>query len=177
MNTQSNTIMRVQKRKKLQAVNAFGGKCCICGYNKCIEVLGFHHVDKTTKEEEPSYIIMRWSFNRVKKELDKCILVCANCHGEIHAKEKEGINIDLRNYVKPWLNKKCKYCQIDFTTKDDEQKYCSHNCMHYSRRKGSRPSAEELSSLMKTTNWTQLGRMFGVSDNAVRKWAKKYELI
>ena len=177
MDIQSEKIMRVQRRKKMHAVNAFGGKCCICGYDKCISVLGFHHLDKSTKEEEPSYIIMRWSFERAKKELDKCILVCANCHGEIHAKEKEGLNVDLLNYVKPWLNKTCEYCKKEYSTKDEEQKFCSHNCMHYSQRKIERPNKEELIELMKTTNWTQLGKMFGVSDNAVRKWAKGYSLI
>jgi predicted Zn-dependent protease with MMP-like domain len=40
-----------------------------------------------------------------------------------------------------------------------------------------KPTKEELTELIKTINWTQLGKMFGVSDNGVRNWAKKYELI
>ena len=177
MSKDSERIMKTQRKKKINAVNAFGGKCSICGYDKCMGALEFHHLDKKVKENHPAYIVTRWSFKRAKKELEKCILVCANCHREIHFKEKEGMSLELLNYVKPWLDLKCEYCRKEFSTKDENQKFCGHNCMHYAQRKVTNPSKEELSSLMKTTNWTQLGRMFGVSDNAVRKWAKKYELI
>ena len=51
------------------------------------------------------------------------------------------------------------------------------NCSHFSQRKAERPSKEELAELIRNTNWTQLGRMFKVSDNSVRKWAKQYGLI
>src|SRR5690606_19418515 len=108
MSKNSEEVMRAQKRKKQHAVDMFGSECSICGYNKCLEALEFHHLDKSTKEEKPSYIIMRWSWERVKKELDKCILVCSNCHKEIHAKEKEGISYDLRNYLRPWISKECE---------------------------------------------------------------------
>jgi len=51
------------------------------GYDKCLGSLDFHH--KIAKD--PNWKKMKnWSFERVKKELDKCILVCKNCHGEIH---------------------------------------------------------------------------------------------
>lgn len=169
--------MRAQKKKKLIAVEAFGGECCICGYNKCTEALDFHHLDKSEKEESPSYIIMRWSFEKAKKELDKCILVCANCHREIHANEKENISIELQRYYRPWIDKTCKCCEKEFTTKNINQIYCSVTCNKLDIRKVERPSKEMLEELMKTTNWTQLGRMFKVSDNGVRKWAKAYGLI
>lgn len=60
-----------------------GGKCIVCGYNTCISSLEFHHRDATKKD----YIISTaWKKDKeiVKIELDKCDLVCANCHGEIH---------------------------------------------------------------------------------------------
>lgn len=174
----SEIVMRAQKRKKTHAVNSFGGSCQICGYNKCTEALEFHHLNKNEKEEEPAYVIMRWSWERAKKELDKCILVCSNCHREIHAELKNGINSELKNYVKPWVTKKCKYCYCNFDTKDGEQKFCSSNCYQFSQRKVKRPSKEQLKELIECkTTWVQLGKMFGVSDNAVRKWAKKYKLI
>ena len=69
------------KRNKQKAVDYKGGKCCICGYNKCLASLDFHHV----KDKDPKWETMRgWSFDNIKSELDKCILVCRNCHGEIH---------------------------------------------------------------------------------------------
>lgn len=60
-----------------------GGKCKICGYNRCQDALDFHHLDSTTKE----YGIAKSSksFKTKKSELDKCILICSNCHRELHA--------------------------------------------------------------------------------------------
>jgi hypothetical protein len=63
----------------------FGGKCSICGYDKCMDALQFHHLDPTEKE----YALgTRRQFNLdfLRKEMAKCVLVCANCHAEIHAK-------------------------------------------------------------------------------------------
>jgi DNA-directed RNA polymerase subunit RPC12/RpoP len=55
--------------------------------------------------------------------------------------------------------------------------YCSPACRQFAQRKVTRPSAEELRQLMVDVgNWTALGQLFGVSDNAVRKWAKRYGL-
>jgi hypothetical protein len=55
--------------------------------------------------------------------------------------------------------------------------YCSPSCRQFAQRKVARPSADELRQLMQEIgNWTALGEMFGVSDNAVRKWAKRYGL-
>ena len=60
-----------------------GGKCQICGYNKCANALEFHHLDPTLKDFTISGGTR--SFNSLKSEVDKCILVCSNCHREIHA--------------------------------------------------------------------------------------------
>ena len=72
-----------RKRKKKTLVEYKGGKCQCCGYSKCIEALEFHHLDPNIK----SFTISgkSKSFNSLKSEVDKCILVCSNCHKEIHA--------------------------------------------------------------------------------------------
>lgn len=68
---------------KQRAVEYKGGKCVKCGYDKCLASLDFHHEDPTQKD--PNWRKMRsWKFEKIKDELDKCILVCRNCHGEIH---------------------------------------------------------------------------------------------
>jgi predicted HNH restriction endonuclease len=76
-----------KRRKKIRemAIKYKGGKCEICGYSKCIEALEFHHVNTTGKDFSISDKGYTRSWEKVKKELDKCILVCANCHREIHA--------------------------------------------------------------------------------------------
>jgi hypothetical protein len=58
-----------------------GGKCFLCGYNKCTRALGFHHRNKSDKTFVLSRHGVAWS--KLKVELDKCDLLCANCHMEI----------------------------------------------------------------------------------------------
>ena len=68
----SAAVMKAQKRKKQFAIEQFGGKCQICGYDKCRDVMHFHHIDPSQKLYNPSYIILRWSWDRVIEELKKC---------------------------------------------------------------------------------------------------------
>lgn len=79
-------IEAVQKRRdklKELAIQYKGGRCSVCGYDRCIGALEFHHVDPSVKEFGIGNGNTR-SFESLKKEIDKCILVCANCHREIH---------------------------------------------------------------------------------------------
>jgi hypothetical protein len=69
------------RKNKIKAVEYKGGKCCICGYNKCMAGLDFHHPG----EKDVNWKRMRsWSFDKIKDELDRCILVCRNCYAELH---------------------------------------------------------------------------------------------
>ena len=71
-----------RKRTKLRAVKAFGGKCGICGYNKCISVLEFHHMDPTKKKFTiGSSNVTSWK--KIVAELRKCVCLCSNCHTEV----------------------------------------------------------------------------------------------
>lgn len=71
-------------------INA-GGKCNICGYDKCLKALDFHHTDPTTKaisvtgKKKTMYEVLRdLGRNAAVLELQKCELICANCHRELH---------------------------------------------------------------------------------------------
>jgi hypothetical protein len=68
---------------KKKAVEYKGGKCCLCGYAHCFRALVFHHEDETKKEFGVGGNHCR-KWEDVKKELDKCHLLCANCHAEVH---------------------------------------------------------------------------------------------
>lgn len=71
---------------KSLAVQYKGGKCSNCGYNRCESALDFHHMDPSKKEHEINILIKnRVQFDSLKKELDKCVLLCSNCHREHHA--------------------------------------------------------------------------------------------
>jgi hypothetical protein len=67
---------------KRAAVRFMGGKCIVCGYNKCLRALHFHHLDPTKKDFNISS--ENWNWTRIEVELEKCILLCANCHAEWH---------------------------------------------------------------------------------------------
>ena len=70
-------------------IEQMGGKCCRCGYNKCDAALDLHHLDPTTKDEQTMKNLRHITDKeRVQSELDKCILLCANCHREEHAKDR-----------------------------------------------------------------------------------------
>lgn len=56
--------------------------CSICGYNCCGAALDFHHVDMSTKDHSPKS--RDWETAAAVEERKKCILVCANCHRELH---------------------------------------------------------------------------------------------
>ena len=114
---------------------------------------------------------MRKTWKIAFKELQKCVLVCANCHAEIHYIDK---NIDLKNYKLPILTKKCEYCQLEFETVNVDQQYCGNKCRSYGQRKViNRPTKEILIELLKNNSFVSVGKMFGVSDNAVKKRCKK----
>lgn len=76
------TIERYKQNKKL-AIEYKGGKCSVCGYDKCDAALDFHHVDPTKKDFNISHH-KGMTLENLKEELDKCILVCRNCHAELH---------------------------------------------------------------------------------------------
>ena len=80
-----------KRRKKIKemAVVYKGGKCNICGYFRYIGALEFHHIDERKKSFGLSMDGLTRSWERTRRELDKCILVCSNCHKEIHAGLKQ----------------------------------------------------------------------------------------
>jgi len=80
-------IAVAKRRKKIKrlAIEYLGGKCMICGYNKCAEAMDFHHRGTTKKNFGIADKGYTRSWVKVKSELDDCYLLCANCHREIHA--------------------------------------------------------------------------------------------
>lgn len=84
----NNQAIERQRKFKQKIVDMKGGCCSECGYKKYIGALEFHHLDPTKKD----FLLSQFRFTSYQKneqlilaELDKCILVCANCHREIHA--------------------------------------------------------------------------------------------
>jgi len=76
-------VTRRRKLLKVKAVEYKGGKCVECGYDKCIAALEFHHLDPEKKEFNLGVRGLTRSWKKIKNELNKCVLLCANCHREI----------------------------------------------------------------------------------------------
>lgn len=141
----SEAVIKRRRVIKEKAVDYKGGKCEKCGYDKCIAALEFHHLDPEQKDFSISMQGVSRAWEKVKKELDKCILVCSNCHREIH---------HVSYKLDPPKKKKELKSHID--------------------RKKFHTTKEELHDLIviQKIPFTTIGKQFGVSDNAIRKRAK-----
>lgn len=90
----SESFMRARKRVKYKAIMYKGGKCEDCGYNN-IKILQFHHRDPLTKKFTVGAMRYR-TWEVMKKEIDKCDLLCPNCHAERHEDEDKFDDIKRR---------------------------------------------------------------------------------
>ena len=75
------------KRREFMNKYKLSKGCQMCGYNKCASALEFHH--KGNKEFIVAHLLL-YKMEAIKKEINKCIILCANCHRELHEEEKEG---------------------------------------------------------------------------------------
>lgn len=84
-----------RRRIKERAIAYLGGKCIKCGYDRCADAMDFHHRDPTIKEFRIGQYAGGWKI--LKRELDKCDLLCANCHREVHYELK---SLEVEEYRK-----------------------------------------------------------------------------
>jgi len=188
------TTYNHRKKCKQKLVELFGGKCEVCGYNKSTRSLQFHHLIPLTKGFNLGSWKSTLSYEIMLEEAKKCILVCANCHGEIEEggttaispslldrsvinDKLEEIRVRFRaKKAKKIYNKVCKQCNAAFVTAIRNQTHCCADCGGLSKRKADRPSKEALGEMLWSMPTTKIADLFGVSDKAIEKWAKKYKL-
>lgn len=126
-----------------------------------------HHEDEDKSNNSPNNLLV------FKTKAD---------HSRYHhtyIKEKENdywISPPQKGSAKNPFKRKCKVCGIHYNTIKETSLYCSDKCLKYSTRKTKRPSKDELYNLLKTNPFTKVGKMYGVSDNAIRKWCKSYKI-
>ena len=77
-------VRKRRRRIREKAIDYKGGQCQICGYSKCSEALEFHHLNSGGKDFGISDRGYTRSWKRITEEIDKCVLLCANCHREVH---------------------------------------------------------------------------------------------
>lgn len=175
--------------KKAQLVQIAGGKCLICGYNKCQRALQFHHREPDLKMfEVNASTVTRCKWEDVLKEIEKCDLLCVRCHVEVENKAYEHYqalaltpgqkrSYQIKSKVEKPKKKQVKrtaQCPQCFGKMSVQSELC-RKCKGISERRITRPSLETLKSKIKELGYCGTGRFYGVSDNAIRKWIKFYE--
>ena len=175
-----------RKNRKGQLVDVCGGSCNICGYHKSIAALEFHHIDPSTKKYTISAKGTCHNIEADLQEVSKCILVCANCHREIHNSEYTDIELlkmriydedKAQNLLKQIEAKKhspqlyCNSCGAVITKYSDTCK-----CIKCAHKNVNKPTREELKDLVFNFSFEAVGRQYHVSGNAVKKWCMSYNL-
>ncbi len=111
-----------RRRMKEKAVEYLGGHCSNCHQKFPNSAFDFHHFDPTKKDSEMSRKMLRYSWNTIKKELSKCILLCKNCHAELHNNNGKKDNFGNRHVLKwkkreiEYLGGKCEICGYNKST-------------------------------------------------------------
>ena len=172
-----------RKNTKQKLIEGFGGKCQICDYNKSNSALEFHHINPAEKDFSISNFIGNGvkPWNDFVNEVAKCILLCANCHREVH----EGLTLIPENYQrfdeslivshkKKPEDTPCIHCG---NLKDYKQKFCSHTCSttFNSKLKLNKEDLEKLLIEYKG-NLSQISKVLNISDNGFKKKCLKVQL-
>ncbi len=76
-------VARRRRKSKAILVAEAGGCCCVCGYDRSVAALEFHHLDRTKKVMSVSARGIAYALNTLRAEAAKCVLLCANCHVEV----------------------------------------------------------------------------------------------
>jgi rubrerythrin len=177
LSKRSESVKKWRRKTKEKLVLAMGGKCNICGYNKCNAALSFHHLDPFQKDFEISSISSPKKLEYLIEEVKKCILVCNNCHAEIHAGMTKIINTTKfdQSIIDNFDLNDNDFCPICGAKKKRENKYCSINCAAKNRYKIEWDKFD-LEEELKTKSIFQLSKEIGCSDKAIHKRLKKLGL-
>lgn len=157
--------------RKLELIKAKGGKCEICGYDKNVAALEFHHLNPSEKSFQlDARSLGNTTVEKLLKESDKCILVCANCHREIHNENLDKSNIsNLLNemtskHIKLTHKKKtsiCKHCGKEFPYSKGKI-YCSDECRekdkNYPTQDELLKKYKEIGSIYKTAQYYHMAK-------------------
>ena len=179
-------ITKFYQQRKQRIVYAMGGQCALCGYKKNIQALEMHHINPEEKDFTFSNTKEYHNWEELSSEMKKCILLCANCHREVHYPlegevfnlqssydETKGKEISLEIQKE---KKKTEYFCIDCGKKISYKATRCQKCAELHNRIVERPDRETFKKEIREQPFTVLGKKYGVSDNAIRKWCDNYNL-
>ena len=166
-------------KNKILAIKYKGGECEHCGYSECLDAFDFHHKDPSQKDFAiGSGNTKGWS--SIRAELNKCLLLCANCHRTLHynLKATKYLNDEILDEIEnpkpkshpliPVKEKKKNFCLDCNAEIKLRAKRCS-TCAYQARSKIDWPSDEVLSKLVWEKPRSELSKELGVSDRAIAK--------
>lgn len=172
MSISSNRVKAWRQRTKDRMAQAMGGRCQCCGYNVCSDALAFHHIDPAEKELGFGGLRANpQSWDKTVKELKKCILVCHNCHSEIHAGVRQlpaqysSFDESYSDFSKVYEYDSCPVCSEQ---KKTTQKFCSSKCATTNRRKVDWDNIDLL-KLLKEYSISELEEKLQISNAAIYK--------
>lgn len=178
MSKRSEAVKRWRNKTKERMTESMGGECVCCGYKVCQRSLDFHHLDPS--EKELSFGKMRaepHAWSKIVEELRKCVLVCSNCHGEIHEglievpKDAARFNEEFAEYSTKSVEE-IEPCPICGEDKPKRKITCSRVCA--ARKTGKvNWSQIDLEEKLKTQSISRIAEELDVSWNAVKKRMKK----
>jgi hypothetical protein len=79
----SEAVARRRRKVKAILVHEAGGSCCICGYDRNMRALHFHHLEPSLKRHEMNAKGVAMALEKLRAEAQKCVLLCSNCHAEV----------------------------------------------------------------------------------------------
>ena len=158
-------VVNFRRRIKTALVQSFGECCQVCGKKYPESVFDFHHLNPSNKSFSLSASNTTHSKADCAKEAKKCVLVCANCHRLI-----EHENLDISNISSNFDED--KYYEV-LNSLANKNKQIVQQRIKASDKK---PTREKLKEQIRTMSFLAIGRYYDVSDNAIRKWCKSYNL-
>lgn len=160
-------------RMKMRAVKYLGGKCVKCGQKVHFAAFQFHHKDSNNKEFNVGRV-MNKSWDSIVPELDKCELLCANCHAEMHSTRYEDValvRIAMTKKKEKILRKKyfCIDCGQESPIKSRKPTRCKKCHIEYVNSNSRKPSKEIL-TLLKNKKIAHIAKKYSVSWHTAKKW-------
>ncbi|MGL6228626.1 MAG: hypothetical protein ACRC3J_05375 [Culicoidibacterales bacterium] len=181
----SEYVQAWRHRTKEKLIAGMGGCCQICGYNKCKAALEFHHIDSDDKDFAiGTSLVVTSGWDKIITEVKKCILLCANCHREVHKHITQIPTVyqqfdeSLIPEREPFKCEQFDECPVCGKSKPKFNITCSTTCAAKHRTKVDWNSID-LIALVESKKYTniQLGEMFGCSDANIGKRYRKLKAL
>jgi hypothetical protein len=190
MNSQNTNNYQKQKeralKRKKELIELKGGKCSICGYNKNYAAIEFHHLDPSVKEFVlDSRMLSNTTSEKILKEIEKCIIICSNCHKELHYPhlEKDNIKVLLETFntrnnsvfKNKYKTTICDECGKEYKYVKGKR-FCSNKCQWDNRKKKynyypTNLEVEEKYKVLKS--WDKVAKFYDLSRSIIKGIRKR----